>query len=106
LEVTEEWRRLHKEELYDLYVLFPRYCSGDQVKNEMGRTCGTFVREEGYIQGFEGGEGEYLRERGHLGDLNLDEKIILKCIVKMRGSEAWTGLIWLRIGTGDGHLLL
>ena len=55
MEVTEEWKRLHEEELYDLYVLFPRYCSGDQVKNKMGRTCGTFVREERYIQGLGGG---------------------------------------------------
>jgi len=22
----------------------------------------------------------------------------------MEGGAAWTGLIWLRIGTGDGHL--
>jgi len=31
--------------------------------------------------------------------------IILKLIFKGRGDgEAWTGLIWLRIGTGGGHL--
>ena len=33
----------------------------------------------------------------------VDEKIILKWIFK-KGMGAWTGLIWLRIGTGGGLL--
>jgi hypothetical protein len=38
-EVTEEWRRLHKKELYAVYSL--PYHSGDQVKKtQMGRACG------------------------------------------------------------------
>jgi len=38
-----------------------------------------------------------------LEDLCLDGKIIFKLIFKEWGEDAWTGLIWLRIGTGGGH---
>jgi hypothetical protein len=40
-----------------------------------------------------------LRERD-----DLDGRIILKWIFKMWFGEARTGLLWLRIGTGNGHL--
>jgi len=40
-EVTGEWRRLHNEELNDLYCTL--YCAGDKIeKNEMGWTCGAY----------------------------------------------------------------
>jgi len=39
------------------------------------------------------------KERDHLEDLSLDVRIILKWILKMWDGQAWTGLIWLRIGT-------
>ena len=46
--VTDEWRKLHNEELNDLY-----YCSGDQIeKNEMGGGCSTYGGEERCIQNF------------------------------------------------------
>jgi hypothetical protein len=35
---------------------------------------------------------------------HLDGRIILKWILKKWDGEAWTGLIWLRIGTGGGLL--
>jgi len=45
-----------------------------------------------------------LRERGHLEDPGLDEKKILRWIFRKWGVGSWTGSIWLRIGTGGGHL--
>jgi hypothetical protein len=43
-------------------------------------------------------------ERDHLEDTGVDGWIILKFFLKKRDGEAWTGLIWLRIGTGGSHL--
>jgi len=34
----------------------------------------------------------------------IDWRIILRWIFRKWDVGAWTGLIWLRIGTGDGHL--
>jgi len=36
--------------------------------------------------------------------LGINRKLILKYIFKKWNKEAWTGLIWLRIGTGGGPL--
>jgi len=44
-----------------------------------------------------------LREREHLGDPGVDGRIILQCFFR-KCDGAWTGLIWLRIGTGGGLL--
>jgi hypothetical protein len=44
-----------------------------------------------------------LREGNHLGDPGVDGRRILKWILKI-GMGAWTGLSWLRIGTGGGLL--
>ena len=54
-EVTREWRKLHKEELSDLYSL-PKYCAGGKIeKNEMGGACGAHGGGESFAQG-SGGE--------------------------------------------------
>jgi hypothetical protein len=45
-----------------------------------------------------------LKEEQHLQDSGIDGRIMLKCIFKNWDGKAWTGLIWLRIGTG-GRLL-
>jgi hypothetical protein len=37
-------------------------------------------------------------------NLDVDGRIILKWIFKKWNGGAWTGLIWLRIGTGGGLL--
>jgi hypothetical protein len=54
--VTGEWRKLHNEELSDLYVLLTQYCAGGQIeKNEMGGACGAYGGGERCVQG-SGGE--------------------------------------------------
>jgi len=39
-----------------------------------------------------------------LEDPEVDERIILRWIFRKWDVEKWNGFIWLRIGTGDGHL--
>jgi len=80
--------------------LLTQYCLGNKIKkSEMGRSCGTY---EGEIHtGFWWG---VLTERYNLEDLSVEGRIILQWIFKRSVGEAWTGLIWFRIGTGGGHL--
>jgi hypothetical protein len=50
---TEEWRKLHNEELKDL--LPTQYRAGDKIeKNEMGGAHGAYGRGERCVQGFGG----------------------------------------------------
>jgi len=44
-----------------------------------------------------------LRERDHLGDPGVDERIILICIFRDWDVGVWTGFNWLRRGTGGGR---
>jgi hypothetical protein len=65
--------------------------SGDQVKKtEMGRTCGTYGKEERCIQGVSGGN---LREGVHLEDPGVDN---IKMDLREVGWGAWTESIWFR----------
>jgi len=48
--------------------------------------------------------GGNLRERANLEDPGVDGRMILIWIFGKWDVVAWTGLIWLRIVTGGGHL--
>ena len=67
----------------------------------MGWACSAYGgRGEAYT-GFWWGS---LRERDHLGDPGVDEKIILRQIFRKSDVGLRTGLSGLRIETGGGHL--
>jgi hypothetical protein len=44
------------------------------------------------------------REIDRWGDPGVDGRIILGWTLRKWDVDAWTGLGWLRIGTGGGHL--
>jgi hypothetical protein len=43
-----------------------------------------------------------LRERDQLEYAGVDGRIILKWFLKKKDWEAWTGLIWLKVGQVEG----
>jgi hypothetical protein len=47
-----------------------------------------------------------LRERDHLEEQGVEERIILGRIFRKWDVGAWTRSKWLRIGTGGGHLCM
>ena len=105
--VAAEWRKLHNEELNDLHsstnivrvIKSRRMRRAGQVAH-MGQRRGAYGAEKGRIQGW----WENLRERVHLGDPEVDGRIILRCIFRKWDVGLWTGLSWLMIGTVGGHL--
>ena len=97
-EVTGQWRRL-KSEAYDLYS------SPNNIRMIKARP----VRWVGHVARMEDSACAYRRLVGIPDgkrplDLGIDRKVILNWILKKWDMEAWTGLIWLRIGTGGGRL--
>ena len=86
-EVTWEWRKLHNEELSDLYSL-PNIVR--VVKSKRMRWAGHVARM-GEGRGYTGFWWGNLRERDHWGDPELDGKIILR----------WSFMKWEGVvGTG------
>jgi len=99
-EVTGEWRRLHNEELNDLY------CSPNIVrviKLRRMRRVGHVARM-GEGRGVIGSWWGNRREGVHWGDLGVDGWIILGWISGSWDVGIWTGLSWPRIETEGGRL--
>jgi hypothetical protein len=66
----------------------------------MGGACSAYGREEA-CTGF---WWKNPREGDHLVEPGVDGRVILSWIFRKWNVRVWTGLIWLRIETGDGHL--
>jgi hypothetical protein len=47
---------------------------------------------------------ENLRGRYHWGNPDIDGMIILRWVFRNWDVGEWTGMSWLNIGTGGGHL--
>ena len=69
-------------------------------KNEISGACSTYGVRKGVYRVL----WRNLRERDHFQSLRVGRIIILKWIFRKCDVGAWTGLIWLRIGTGGGLL--
>jgi hypothetical protein len=99
-EITGEWRNLHNEELNDLYS------SRDIVrviKSERIRLAGHIARME-EMRGVYRVLVEKPEGRGRLGRPRRRWEDNIKMDNQEVGRGAWTGSIWLRTGTGGGHL--
>jgi len=99
-EITEEWKRLHNEELSDLYSS-PNIMR--VIKSRRMRWAGHVARmgEERGVYRFWLGKPE---GRNHWGDLGVDGWLILGRISRRWDVGIWTGLGWPRIETGGGGL--
>jgi hypothetical protein len=99
-EVTGEWRRLHNEELNDLYS------SPTIIRVIKSRR----MRWAGHVARMGEGRGAYRilvgipEGRRPLGRLRCRWEDNIKMDLQEVGWGSWTGLIWLRIGTGGGLL--
>ena len=96
--MTGEWRKLHNEELNDLYsspsimrVIKPRRMTWAGHVWRKGEVCTRFWWGN-------------LKERDHWGDQDVDGRIILRLIFRKWEGVVGTRWSWLRIGTGGGRL--
>jgi hypothetical protein len=99
-EVTGEWRKLHNEDLNDLYSL-PNIVR--VVKSRRMRWAGHVARM-GEGRGMHRVLVGKLEVRRPLGYPDVDGRIILRWIFRKWEGIVGTGWSGLRIGTGGGHL--
>ena len=99
-EKTGEWRKLHNEELNYLYSSRDIF---RVIKSGRIRWAGNAARME-EIRGMYRVLVEKTEGRGRLGRPRRRWEDNIKMDLQEVGCGAWTGLIWLRIGTVGGHL--
>jgi hypothetical protein len=101
--VTGEWRKLHNEELSDLYSL----------RNIVRAVKSRRMRWAGHVARMGEGRGVHrflVRKpegKNHWRDPDVDDvdgRIILRWIFMKWEGVVGNGWSWLRIGTGGGHL--
>ena len=97
-EVTREWRRLHNEELNDLNTSLNIWVIKSRKMRWVGHVACMEERRGAYKVSV--GKPEVKRP---LGIPRRRWGTILKWILKIWDEGLWTGLIWLRIGTGGGR---
>ena len=99
--VTGEWRKLHNEELNDLYCS-PSFVRVIKWRRIRCAACSIYGGE--VYSGFWWGN---LTERDHLGDQDVDGRIILRILLRWIFRKwdvwVWSGSSWRRIETGGGH---
>jgi hypothetical protein len=96
-EATWGWSKQHNEELHDLYS------SPNIIRLIKSRRMGweVHVKRERSILGF-GGETSGKERPLRRPTSRWEDNINMDLQELRRG--AWTGLMWLRMGTGGGHL--
>ena len=98
--VTGEWRKLHNEELNDLYCSPNIFRVIKLRRMNWAAHVACVRRGEAYTEVWWGN----LRERDHLGDQGVDGSIILRWIFMKCYVGLSIGSSWLSLGTGGGHL--
>jgi hypothetical protein len=99
-EVRGKWRKLHNEELNDLYSTSNIV---QVIKSRRIRWVGHVARM-GSREACIGFWWENLRERTHWGDPGVDGRKLIRGVFRKWDVGVQTGLSWLRIETGGGQL--
>jgi hypothetical protein len=97
--VTGEWRKLHNEDLNDLYSSI----------NSVQVITSRKMKWAGHVARMEEGRGVHKvlgkpDEIDHMVDQDIYGKIILRWIFRKWELVVWTGWNWLRTGTDGGRL--
>jgi len=99
-EVTGEWRKLHNEELSDLYFL----------PNVVRVVTSRRMRWARHVARIGEGRGVHRvlvgkpEGKNHWGETDVDGRIILRWIFRKWEGVVGTGWSWFRIGRGGGQL--
>jgi hypothetical protein len=101
-EVTGGWRKLHKEELHDLYSSPSVTRMTEQRMIGLAKECRTqWVEKAEYMYIRVESLWESRKGRGHKENLDVNGKIIIMLILEGWDGVVWSGYIRRRTRTGD-----